>query len=477
MPAIEVIHITAECYPIAKVGGLADAVGAMALHQNELGIEGKVIMPFYDTPFVKQEKFKSISEQQVILGGRPYECKVLVPRNKIVWFDLFLVHIEGLLDHEKIYLDQLDHQRFIAFQIVVLDFLLQLPKKPTVIHCHDHHAGLVPFMLLHCQKYSDLRNIPTVLTIHNAHYQGVFGQEKLGLLPLFNHIHLGLLEWNAKINPLAAAIKCAWKVVTVSPTYLEELKSNNTELKKLMVNEGKKSSAILNGIDYSFWNPETDALLTKKYSYRSMEIGKKANKRVLCKRLGFDPDKPLFTFVGRLIWEEGADLLPEIFAKVLAASKNNSNFFVLGSGEVKTVNALKKLGKSYQGALSVHFGNDAQLKHLAFAGADFLLMPSRTEPCGSTQMIALRYGTIPVVNNVGGLNDTVIDLKKKKGFGIKHKGVSILRIRNAIFRAQQLYGDQERLKRMQIIAMLKDHSWRSSVQEYIKLYKALEVLR
>jgi len=477
MQALEIFHISAECYPIAKVGGLADVVGALLLHQNELGTEGRVIMPYFDTPFVKQEKFKSVFEEQLVFGGQEYQCKVLVPKKKIVWFDLFLVHIEGLLDREKIYSYPDDALRFIAFQIVVLNFMLQLPKRPNVIHCHDHHAGLVPFMLLHCQKYSHLRNIPTVLTIHNAHYQGVFGHKNLGLLPLFNHIHIGLLEWKDVINPLAAAIKCAWRVVTVSPTYLKELQSNENGLKKLMVKEGKKCIGILNGIDYSVWNPETDLLLIKRYSYKSVEAGKKANKGVFCKRFGFDPEKPLFAFIGEFIWEKGGDLLLEIFTKVLGSAKNEGNFFVLGSKDEKVANALKKLEKKYPSALSVQFVKDAQLKHLAFAASDFLILPSRVEPCGSTQMIALRYGTIPVVNNVGGLNDSLIDLKKKNGFGIKHSGVSILRIRNAIFRAQRLYDEQESFKKIQIIAMRKDHSWRTTVQEYIKLYKALDGLK
>lgn len=477
MQALEIFHISAECYPIAKVGGLADAVGAMVLHQNELGVEGKVIMPFCDTPFVKQEKFKSVFEGELFFLGQGYQSKVLAPQNKIAWFDFFLVHIEGLLDREKIYSYPDDAERFIAFQIVALDFILHLTKRPNVIHCHDYHAGLVPFMLLHCQKYLHLRNIPTVLTIHNAHYQGPFSRKKLGLLPLFNHIHLGLLEWNDTINPLAAAIKCAWQVVSVSPTYLKELRSNDNSLKKLMVSESRKCIGILNGIDYSFWNPETDVLLTKKYSFKSLETGKKANKRVLCRHFAFDPEKPLFAFVGELIWEKGADLLPEIFAKVLGSSKNSGNFLVLGSKDVKAANALKKLEKKYPGALAAQFGKDERLEHLAFAGADFLILPSRTEPCGSEQMIALRYGTIPVVNNVGGLNDSVVDLKKKNGFGIKHSGVSILRIRNAIFRAQRLYDDQEHFKKTQVIALQKNHSWRSSVQEYIKLYRALDGLK
>jgi len=476
MQPLEIIHITAECYPVAKVGDLGDSVGAMVMNQNELGIRAKVIMPYYGTPFVKQENFDSIFEEHILLNTKRYSCKVLIPRRRIVWFDLFLVHVEGLPDEEKIYSEKEDAERFIAFQRVTLDFLNQLAKKPNVIHCHDHHAGLVPFMLLHCQEYSELRNIPTILTIHNAHYQGIFGHEKLGLLPLFNHIHLGLLEWNNVINPLAAGVKCAWRVGTVSPSYLEELKSNGNVLKRLFVKEGKKCQGILNGINTSEWNPETDDALIKKYSTRSVESGKKVNKNSLCNKF-LKPEKPLFVFIGRLIWENGADLLPGLLKDLLKSDKNDGNYIVLGSEGLSVANALKSLEKIHPTKLTVQYSNDERMKRRILAGADFLLLPSRTDPAGNRQMLAMRYGTIPVVNNVGALNDTVIDIKKEDGFGIKHKGVSIKRIRNAIFRAQRLYLDQERFKKIRVIAMKKDHSWRSSVKEYIDLYRELDKLK
>lgn len=475
MQPLEIIHITSECYPVAKVGDLGDSVGAMVMHQNELGIRARVIMPYYSTSFVKQENFDSIFEEHIVLNSKEYSCRVLVPQRRIVWFDLFLVQVEGLLDEEKIYSPKEDAERFIAFQRVTLTFLNQLPQKPNAIHCHDHHAGLVPFMLLHCQDYSELRNIPTILTIHNAHYQGIFGREKLGLLPLFNHIHVGLLEWNNVINPLAAGIKCAWHVVTVSSSYLKELKSGPNILSKLFLKENKKCQGILNGINTSRWNPQIDGALTKQYSTRSVQGGKKANKSLLCKKF-LKPEKPLFVFVGRLIWENGADLLPRLLEDLLKSDKNDGNYIVLGSEGLSVVNALKSLEKIYPTELAIQYSNDERLKRRILAGADFLLLPSRTDPGGNRPMLAMRYGTIPVVNNVGALNDSVIDIKKEDGFGIKHKGVSIKRIRNAIFRAQRLYLDQERFKKIRVTAMKKDHSWRSSVKEYIELYKALDKL-
>ena len=442
MLPLEVFHITAECHPLAKVGYLGDSVKEMVMNQNELDIRAKVIIPYYNTSFIKQEKFTPIFEDYIVLNSVTHSFKILVPQQKIVWFDVFLVEVDGLLDKEGIYISKEDTERFIAFQRVALRFLKQLPQKPNIIHCHDHHTGLIPFMMQYCQEYSELRNIPTVLTIHNAHYQGIFDHEKLRLLPLFNHIHLGLLEWDNFINPLAAGIKCAWRVVTTSPSYLEELKSDSSDLNELFGKENKKCQGILNGIDISQWNPETDNSLDRKYSSKSVEKGKKENKKLLSAKFT-EPENPLFVFVGRLIWENGADLLPELLAEVLKSPKNIGNYIVLGWEGLDVVNNLKSLEKMHPDKLIIHHGNDERRKRRVLAGADFLLLPSRTDPSGNRQMIAMRYGTIPVANNVGAMNDSFIDVKEKNGFGIKHRGISIKQIRNAIFRAQTLYLNQE----------------------------------
>jgi len=472
---VTVVHITSECAPLAKVGDLADSVYEMVMKQNELGVRASVIMPYYTTPFIKGEKFKTILKGKITLKSVSYSFKIVIPKKKIVWFDVFLVHIEGLLDNEIIYTKRKYTERFVLFQRFALTFLNQLSSKPEVIHCHDHHAALVPFMMLHCQEFSDLRNIPSLQTVHNAHYQGVFHHNKLNLLPLFNHIHVGLLEWNNVINPLAAGIKCAWRVVTGSPTYLNELQSNKSVLSKLFKNEDKKSVGILKGINYAEWNPETDDMLVRQYSFKSVDKGKIANKDLLAKQFA-QPVRPLFVFLGKLVWENGADLLPELLSDVLASSENQGNFIVMGWQDSTISKKLKKLEKAYPGQLKLYNSIDKQMEHHISAGADFQLLPSRTDPGGSKAMIAMRYGTIPVVNNVGALNDSVTDISKKGGFGIKHKGVSIKQIRSAIFRAQGLYGNPEKFKKARIVAMEKDHSWRSSVKEYNKLYKELNDL-
>ena len=181
-------------------------------------------------------------------------------------FQLFLVRISGLLDRKNVYGYDDDTERFLSFQIAVLNWILQSDTKPSIIHCHDNHTGLIPFMMSHSKKYKTLKNIPNLLTIHNAQYQGQFGYDKLDLIPDFDQKHIGLLDWDSKINPLATAIKCAWRITTVSPSYLEELKSNARGLESLIRHESDKFSGILNGIDLKVWNPETDDYIIENYS-------------------------------------------------------------------------------------------------------------------------------------------------------------------------------------------------------------------
>jgi starch synthase len=470
---MRIFHISAECYPFAKVGGLADVVGALPAYQNELSANATVIMPYYATAFVKKTALKSVFKNKVALGDNEYAFEVLSGKKTSFGFAVFLIKIKGLMDREQVYSYPDDVERFTAFQIAALDYIIQLKKKPEVVHCHDHHTGLIPFMMAQCKSYEVLKNVASVLTIHNAQYQGQFGYDKFHYIPQFEQNQAGLLDWNGQINPLAAAIKCAWKVTTVSPSYLAELRQHANGLENLLEYEKGKSIGILNGVDWKVWNPETDEMIPKNYSAKSVQTGKKASKKMLCERFNLDIEKPLFAFIGRMVWEKGADLLPEIFDQFLSSSKNNSNFLVLGSGNKETEAELAKLTEKYAGSYNIYTGYDEPLSHVIYAGADFLLMPSRVEPCGLNQMYSLRYGTIPVVNSIGGLIDTIIDIDEEAGFGIRHKEVQVPLVCEAIARAQELYEDEARFKKIRKKIMQIDHSWHNSVQQYIDLYNSL----
>ncbi|NIJ44261.1 starch synthase [Wenyingzhuangia heitensis] len=470
---MKVIHVSAECYPAAKVGGLADVVGALPKYQTNLGYEAAVVMPFYDNKYAKETKYKTDFRCKVSLAKNKYKAKVYRVENsfKELGYHLYQVQIEGLLDRENVYGYEDDTERFIAFQKVVLDWILQFENAPKVIHCHDHHTGLIPFMLTQCIKYQSMRSVPTVFTIHNAQYQGEFSFEKLEYLPEYNLEQSGVLEWDYAINPMAAAIKACWRYTTVSPNYMNELPYAATGLDWLFDTEREKSVGIINGIDTDVWNPSSDKMIAKNFTVRTVEAGKKANKQLICEKFDLDPEKPLVAFIGRLVYQKGADIMAGIFDRALDA--NDINGLVLGSGDPHAEYLLNELKDKYQGRYNTFIGYDEELSHLIYAGADFLIMPSRFEPCGLNQLYALRYGTIPVVRTTGGLKDTVKDIGEKGGFGIRHEHVTVDDVALAITRANKLYNNTAEFKRIRKEIMKIDNSWENSANEYIELYNLI----
>lgn len=467
---MKITHVSAECYPVAKVGGLADVAGALPKYQNDAGFISEVIMPFYDNKFTKDNEFSVVFASILKLGKQEYSYQIKTLNNSNIGFNLYLVDVPELLFTDYVYSFD-DTDRFLAFQIATLNWMFTWDEKPTTVHCHDHHTGLIPFMMTQSNDYAALKNIPTVLTIHNAQYQGWFSHEKVGLIPEFNFNNVGLLDWDGSINPLASAIKCAWKVTTVSPSYMEELKKAANGLESLLSYESAKCTGILNGIDWEVWNPETDAYLVGNYNINTVEVGREINKKWLCSQYNLDFEKPLFAFIGRLVGEKGADLFPETFEKAL--QKGNISIFLLGSGNDAVEAELIELKKDFEGSYNTFIGYDEKLAHIVYAGADFILMPSRVEPCGLNQMYALRYGSIPIVRSIGGLKDTVIDISETNGFGICHDEVTVSEIIEAIERGKKLFKNQGKYNKIRKRIMGINHSWDASALAYINLYKSL----
>ena len=467
---MNIIHLSAECYPIAKIGGLADVVGALPKYQNSSKISSKVIMPFYDIKFTKKNIFEPVFTSELSLGDSTHTFSVLKLTEDILDFKVFFIDVPNLVFTNYVYSSD-DTKRFLAFQIAALDWMLTWETYPDIIHCHDHHTGLIPFMLQESFKYEPFRKIPNILTIHNAQYQGWFSYDKVNLIPAFNLLNIGLLDWGDKINPLAAAIKCAWRVTTVSPSYMEELKTSANGLESLLSHESAKCVGILNGIDWNVWNPETDTYLFKNFSAKNFISGRKANKKYLCNTFNLDFDKPLFAFIGRLVGEKGSDLFSKTFKNAL--DKKNLSILLLGSGNDLVEKQLEDLKSNYKGNYNAYIGYDERLSHIIYAGANFLLMPSRVEPCGLNQMYALRYGTIPIVRSIGGLKDTVIDISEENGFGICHDNVEVSEITTAINRGVKLYENQTQYKKISKQIMSINHSWDASAKQYINLYKSI----
>ncbi|MEO8793809.1 MAG: glycogen/starch synthase [Daejeonella sp.] len=474
---MNVIHLSAECYPVAKVGGLGDVVGALPKYLNSLGVDAWVVMPFYDRKFTREHEFEIIFEGCGKLGHKDFEFSVLKEKTNVLGFPLYLIKIPGLVDRQEVYCYPDEIEQFIAFQLAFLEWMVQTNSEPDIIHCHDHHTGLIPFLVSHSAKYNSLKHIPTVVTIHNGEYQGWFGWDKVSYLPEIDLSRSGLLDWGGCINSLAAAVKSCWKYTTVSPGYLRELSYNSNGLELLFQMETQKGQGIINGIDTEVWNPATDPRIANHFDSKTFRHGKKLSKSQLCKEFGLNEKLPLFVFIGRLVGEKGADLLPEIISQTLTKHKNEASFLILGSGEKLIEKELTDLKKKFKKQYALFIGYDEDLAHRIYAGADFIIMPSRVEPCGLNQLYSLRYGTLPIVNNTGGLADTIIDFDSPDGYGIKFDKATVVDAMNAIGRAIKLFNEPEKLSGLVKKMMTLNFSWDKSAKEYIQLYQNLILLK
>jgi len=470
---MEIIHVSAECYPVAKAGGLGDVVGALPKYQTNSGHTAKVVMPMYRTKFLLANEWEVVHKGYTNLGNWWFIYTIIKEKTNKLGFDLYLVDINGLLDREKIYGYGDDSERFTAFQIAVVDWIAAWNHRPDILHVHDHHTGLIPFIMKYCYRYQHLQDIPTVLTIHNAEYQGWLGWDKSYFIPAWDSWKSGMLEWHNNINPLASGIKCASKVTTVSWSYLEELRYAANGLEALFQYERGKCFGILNGIDTKVWDPETDTYLDNHFSIAQRQEGKLKNKKILCDRFDLDINKPLICFIGRLVGEKGADLLPQAIGDSFYYIGRKMSFLILGSGTHAIESQLEGLQGLSKSDYSVYIGYNESLSHLMYAGADFILMPSRVEPCGLNQMYAMRYGTVPIVRNTGGLRDTVIDFGDPGGYGIRFNNAVVGDITHAIWRSVELYAQEEKMDEIREHIMQLDFSWETSVQQYLDIYKSL----
>jgi len=471
---MEILHVCAECYPMAKAGGLGDVVGALPKYQQKSGHFAKVVMPMYRTKFLYENDWEVVHKGSFSMAHYNFDYTIIREKFNKLDFDLYCVDIYGLLDREKIYSYDDDTERFTSFQIAVVDWLSKWKHRPDVIHVHDHHTALIPFMMKQCFAYRHLASIPTVLTIHNAQYQGWMNWEKGVYLPAWDTWNWGLLDWSNVINPLACGIKCADRVNTVSPGYMSELMVDANGLESLFNSEVGKCSGIINGIDYSVWDPNTDTFIMDNYSEKDFNHGKRLNKKKLCDDFKLDIYSPLFVFIGRLVNEKAADLLPEAVSEAFQRSKNKFSFLVLGSGDPAIEKALKTLQEQWAAYSNSQITYNEKLSHQMYAGADFLLMPSRVEPCGLNQLYSMRYGTVPVVRRTGGLKDTVIDFGEENGYGICFNNATKEDIIYSIERALLLYKKKTQMNLIIKRMMMINNSWEVSAQKYIDLYLSIQ---
>ena len=470
---MKVIHLSVECYPVAKVGGLADVVGALPKYQQKLGVEAWVVMPWYAKPFVQNNKFRKVAEGDFNQGSQTLKYTVHLLDESNLGYPLYLIKIPGLLDRPEIYSYADESDQWIAFQHAFLHWILNNNIRPDVINCHDHHVGLIPFLLRYGNDFKELSTIKTLFTIHNGQYQGWMNWNKGVLLPAFDTWKWGLMDWDGCINPLSSAVRCCDAYSTVSEGYLAELVYEAKGLENLFTAEAYKAHGIVNGIDLDIWNPVNDPLIPKLYNTRTVKSGKQKNKEIFCDKLGISNQNMLLTYIGRFAYEKGADILSAVLDNLYENNENKLTIFILGSGDSEIQRDIEETVKKYEPKIGVYFGYNEALAHEAYAASDVILMPSRVEPCGLNQLYALKYGTIPIVRAVGGLKDTVIDVNQENGYGFVFNDFTVKEIVHAIKRAIEYYQKGKEWSIITKKAMSLDFSWDKSAQKYIDLYNQL----
>lgn len=465
-----IFHLSTECYPVAKVGGLADVVGALPKYQNKIKeVNAKVVMPWYNKHFVYDYNFEVVFDGFIHQGSNMLQVQIMKETTDVLGFELFMVKIPGLLDRENPYGYEDESFQFLAFQQGVLHWLTAMKIRPDVLHCHDYHTGLVPFMIENCEEFEFLKGVKTIGTIHNGEYQGMMSWDMVNYMPAFDHHKWGLLDWNGFINPLASMIKCCSAFTTVSEGYLEELFVSFRGLESLVREEFSKAYGIINGIDTDVWDPQTDPMIDFNFNSKNALKIKRKNKAKLCKEYGLNPELPLFAFIGRFATEKGADLLPDLIWRSIKQSFGGLNIIVLGSGNTYIEQQLKELDSVYSN-FATDIGYKEHLSHKIYASADFLLMPSRVEPCGLNQMYAMRYGTVPVVSYTGGLRDTVKDITTG-GSGLNFTYPGVDDIIHAMSRGVNIYKNKVQMDELVLSNMKFDFAWEKSAEKYLTLYK------
>lgn len=474
---MKVFYTSAECFPVAKVGGLADVVGSLPKYLKKIGVETSVVIPAYQMPWFEGKQYKIAHHGSFHLGQEHLYFEVRYFIDDILGFPFYTIHIPSKFDRYGVYADQDGHyfgdepERFISFQRAFLTWLRDGSVEVDIVHCHDHHTGLIPFMMKYAYEFQSLANIPTVFTIHNERYQGAFSWSRQYLLPQFDSWKSGLLEWNNVINPLASAVRCVYKVTTVSPNYMNELMYDSMGLEQLFRSEAWKSTGILNGIDNEVWDPSTDPMIDFHLKKDVVKF-KAENKKTLCKLAGLDPSLPVFGFIGRLVLEKGAEFIAGLIDTWLSHHKN-VNFIILGTGDKSIEGALHAVAQKHATHVACMLSYNEAMSHKIYAGADFLLMPSRVEPCGLNQMFSMRYGTLPIVRSTGGLRDSVKDISEEGGVGIRFDNMDFDQMMHAIWRAYDLYQHPEYKNICVQKAMELDYSWDASAQKYKDIYLSI----
>lgn len=472
---MKVLYVASEALPFMASGGLGDVAGSLpqALRKRLIGC--RVVMPLYDT--IKQElkdKMTFVTNISVPVAWRRQYCGIFQAKHEGVIY--YLIDNQYYFKRDTIYGHYDDAERFTFFARAVLEILPVVDFKPDIIHCNDWQSALTPvFYSTFYSKDPWYQGIKTVFTIHNIQYQGTYGLELVNDVIGLNPDDTSIVEYDGDVNFMKGAIECANKVTTVSPSYANEILDPwySHGLDTILRDRQWKLQGILNGIDVDNYNPETDKNIVKNYDVKTVKKGKAENKKDLQAALGLPqrPDVPIVGLVTRLVSHKGLDLIKGILDELLYTT--DVQIALLGSGDWQYENFFKEMAAKYPEKVGIEIGFIPALARKIYAGADIFLMPSKSEPCGLSQMVALRYGTVPIVRETGGLRDSITDSGDGQGNGFTFKTYNAHDMLGAIRRSLGAYDNREYWDGLVVRAMECDYSWGKSANEYIKMYKEI----
>ncbi len=480
---MRVLIASSEIVPFAKTGGLADVTGSLPKALRRIGVEADIVLPLYRT--VDRERFplsQSGPPVRVPLGHRE-ETGVIMETDAGDGVRAYLVRNDRYFDREFYYGtkdgDYVDNcERFAFFCRAIMEWIGRSDRPYDILHSNDWQTALLPaYVKTLYSREKAFRSTGTVLTVHNVGYQGLFWNHDLPITGLGWELFTPKgVEFYGKLNVLKAGLVFSDILTTVSDTYSREIQTAEYGhgLEGVLYERRADLFGILNGVDYEDWSPETDPLIAARYSREDL-VGKRACREDLLAEFGWTGpvNEPVIGVIGRLTAQKGFDLIEQV-GEGLATQP--VRVVILGTGERKYEEAMNKLGRLHPERISLRFAFDNRLAHKIEAGSDIYLMPSRYEPCGLNQIYSLKYGTVPVVRNTGGLADTVVDADEDpaRGTGFKFNGYDTAEMKDALRRAMAAYADRPRWEEIVKRGMAKDFSWEASARRYVSVYdKAL----
>ncbi len=478
---MKILFASAEVSPFSKAGGLSDVVGSLP-KALEKDAEIAIFTPLHGCIDYNRWGLKELenSEMWITFGSSPQKFKLHMTKLPGTNINVFFVQNDWYFScFQEVYPKWLDpryeHERYIAFSLATLEYAKQLNFRADIIHSNDWHTAMIPLYIKANYKFDEFwSKTKNVFEIHNLAYQGVWFEDILDFANMRKDIVFN--EWGCehygRVNWMKGAINYSDKIIAVSPTYAREILTGEygEGMDYTLRGHTNKLVGIVNGIDYDVFNPKTDKTLVRNYDVNSVE-NKEANKKKILEYFGlkYDPQRPLIALISRLVNQKGLDLIRQVENDL---RNLEADFIFLGSGDKSYENLFIWLSNNTPN-IRTYVGYRGDLANLIYAGSDFFLMPSKFEPCGLSQLIAMHYGSLPIVRATGGLEDTVTGYPLDNSTGFKFWGYDGWAMKDAILTAMYVYKDKYTLNAMRKSAMQADFSWRESAKKYMEIYRSL----